>query len=68
MSLTKEGIIIENTRLYNQCISIIALNAPSIIEEMTPEELYKIALGEGNGSDITIAELKEIYPEQKITI
>jgi len=67
MSLTEQDIVLENTRLYQLCSSIIALNAPSMIEEMNPDELYKIACRDGPGSLIAIKKLKEIYPDHKMT-
>ena len=63
----EQNIIIENTRLYQLCLPIIALNAPSMIEEKTPLELYQIACRGGPGSQIAIKKLKEIYPENKMT-
>ena len=65
--VTKEDIVDDNTNLYNQCLSIIALNAPSMIRAKNTEELYQIACRGGAGSEIAIKRLKQIYPEHKMT-
>ena len=73
MSLTlktikeENDIIKDNTSLYRSVMNIIAFNAPSMIANKTPEELYKIACRSGIGSKIAIAKLKMIYPEHKMT-
>jgi len=67
MEIKENDIVLENTRLYNLCSSIIALNARSMIEEKTPEELYKTACRGGQGSKIAVKRLKQIYPGHKMT-
>ena len=49
MSMTS---IEDNTSLYRSALNVIDLNAPSMIENKTPQELYDIACRGGIVSSI----------------
>ena len=53
------------TILYLAAISIISVNAPNMILNLSDNELCKVRNHKGNGSEIALAELNRRYPGLK---